>query len=310
MEQGSGGTGRRKFLKCMAWAGTGLVWTLEGGLLRSRALAEERPPAGRGGFRFVQISDTHVGFKGEVNREPLATLREALARIDALDPQPDFLIHTGDLSHAQKAGAFDDLAQTLGGARVKQVFFVPGEHDVFVDGGVEFLRRFGKGTTGQGWRSFDHRGVHFIGLVNVLSYKAEGLGLIGADQLAWLARDLEPISSSTPVVVYAHVPLWAVYPKWGWVTGDGELALAQLRRFGSVTVLNGHIHQILQKVEGHVSFHTAASTAFPQPAPGTAPAPGPMKVPAERLRSLLGLRTVTYTEGAGALAVVDSPLAG
>jgi 3',5'-cyclic AMP phosphodiesterase CpdA len=178
-----------------------------------------------------------------------------------------------------------------------------------VDGGKEFLQRFGAGSRGSGWRSFELGGVHFAGLVNVLAYKGEGLGMLGADQLAWLRSDLEGLPSSTPVVIYAHVPLWSVYPKWGWTTGDGEQALALLRRFGSVTVLNGHIHQVLQKVEGNVTFHTAASTAFPQPAPGAAPAPGPMKVPGERLGKLLGVRSVTYVPRAGPLAVVEHPLA-
>ncbi|BDG01388.1 metallophosphoesterase family protein [Anaeromyxobacter oryzae] len=303
------GHGRRTFLRCMAWAGTGVVWTLEGGLLRSRALADEQaPPLARDAFRFVQISDTHVGFKGEANPEAMASFGQAIARIREVAPAPALLLHTGDLSHAQKAGAFDLVAERLKEVRAGETFFTPGEHDVFVDGGKEFFARFGRGTTGQGWRSFDLAGVHFVGLVNVLSYKGEGLGILGADQLAWLRGDLEGVAASTPVVVYAHVPLWSVYPAWGWTTADGEQALALLRRFGSVTVLNGHIHQILQKVEGQITFHTAASTAFPQPAPGTAPAPGPMKVPAERLGKVLGVRTVTYVPRTGPLAVVDHPL--
>jgi 3',5'-cyclic-AMP phosphodiesterase len=300
--------GRRGFLRCMAWAGTGLVWTMRGGVLTSRALAEEPAPADAGAMQFVQISDSHVGYKGAANPDALVTLNETVERIRALAPRPRLLLHTGDLTHAQKAGAFDLVAEALKGTGVDQAFFVPGEHDVFVDGGKEFLARFGKGTTGNGWRSFDDRGVHFVGLVNVLAYKGEGVGMLGDDQLAWLAKDLERLSASTPVVVYAHVPLWAVYPAWGWTTGDGERALALLRRFGSVTVLNGHIHQVLQKTEGTIAFYTAASTAFPQPAPGQAKAPGPMAVPAEKLRSLLGLREVRYVAREGRLAVVDESL--
>ncbi len=306
---GDKGQGRRGFLKCMAWAGTGLVWTLDGGVLRSRTLADEGAArSAPGAFRFVQISDTHIGFKGEANPEAMTSFGQAIDRIQAVAPAPAILLHTGDLSHAQKAGAFDLVAERLKEVRAGQTFFTPGEHDVFVDGGKEFFERFGKGTSGNGWRSFDVAGVHFAGLVNVLAYKGEGLGMLGADQLAWLRSDLERVSASTPVVIYAHVPLWSVYPQWGWTTADGEQALALLRRFGSVTVLNGHIHQILQKVEGHIAFHTAASTAFPQPAPGDAPAPGPMKVPAERLGKVLGVRTVTYVARAGPLAVVDHPL--
>jgi 3',5'-cyclic AMP phosphodiesterase CpdA len=308
MSNGSG-IGRRGFLRCMAWAGTGLVWTVDGGILRSRTLADEGAAKREAGaFRFVQISDTHMGFKGDANPEADASFARAIARIQAVAPSPPLLLHTGDVSHSQKAGAFDTVAARLQEVRAGATYFIPGEHDVFVDGGKEFLARFGAGTRGNGWRSFDLGGVHFAGLVNVLAYKGEGIGMLGADQLAWLRSDLESLSASTPVVLYAHVPLWSVYPKWGWATADGEQALSLVRRFGSVTVLNGHIHQILQKVEGNVAFHTAASTAFPQPAPGAAPAPGPMKVPAERLGGLLGVRSVTYVPRAGPLAVVDHPL--
>ncbi len=311
-QEGHGGDGvdRRGFLECMAWAGTGLVWVAAGGILSSRALSQaaaaDAAPAAS--FSFVQISDTHIGFKGEANKDALGTFEQALARIKALEPAPAFIIHTGDLTHAQKAGAFDTVTEALKGTRAERVFYVPGENDVFADGGQEYLGRFG-GPAGNGWQSFDYKGVHFIGLVNVLNFKAGGLGSLGPAQLDWLKKDVEGLSSSTPIVVFAHVPLWAVYPKWGWVTDDGEQALSSLKRFGSVTVLNGHIHQILQKVEGNISFHTALSTAFPQPAPGVGEGPGPLKVPAEELRKVLGLREVTYVPGKGSLAVVDSTLA-
>jgi len=304
------GVDRRGFLECMAWAGTGLVWVAAGGILSSRALSQaaaaDAAPAAT--FSFVQISDTHIGFKGEANKDALGTFEQALARIKALEPAPAFIIHTGDLTHAQKAGAFDTVTEALKGTRAERVFYVPGENDVFADGGKEYLGRFG-GPAGTGWQSFDYKGVHFIGLVNVLNFKAGGLGSLGPAQLDWLKKDVEGLSSSTPIVVFAHVPLWAVYPKWGWVTDDGKQALSSLKRFGSVTVLNGHIHQILQKVEGNISFHTALSTAFPQPAPGVGEGPGPLKVPAEELRKVLGLREVTYVPGKGSLAVVDSTLA-
>jgi 3',5'-cyclic AMP phosphodiesterase CpdA len=312
------GTNRRDFMKCMAWAGTGLVWTLSAGMLSSKALAglQAAPNAPRvggagkssGGFRFVQISDTHIGFEKDPNKDPVATLQEAIARIRALDPAPDFLIHTGDLTHAQKAGAFDTVAQLVTPVTAGGTFFVPGEHDVFGDGGKEYLAHFGKGTQGGGWRSFDHQGVHFIGLVNVLDFKSSGLGMLGSEQLEWLEDDVRARSSSTPIVVYTHIPLWEVYPQWGWTTGDAQQALAYLKRFGSVTVLNGHVHQVLQKVEGQMTFHTAMSTAFPQPAPGMGPGPGPLKVPTEEVRRLLGLRSVTYRAGTEPLAIVDSTL--
>lgn len=303
-----GGMERRNFLSCMAWTGTGLVWSLAGGVPRSGVLGPyAAEAAGDGGWSFVQISDTHIGFKGGANPDALGTFEAALARIKALDPRPAFVIHTGDISHAQKAGAFDTVAEALKGVGVERTFYVPGENDVFADEGTEYLARFAAG--GRGWQSFDYRGVHFVGLVNVLGFKAGKLGRLGRDQLEWLERDVAALPSSTPVVVYAHVPLWAVYPQWGWVTDDGAQALGYLRRFGSVTVLNGHIHQIMQKVEGHVTFHTARSTAFPQPAPGAGPGPGPMTVPAGELRGMLGVRDVRYVPGGEQLAVVDVTLA-
>jgi Icc protein len=172
----------------------------------------------------------------------------------------------------------------------------------------QFLARYGKGTKGDGWYSFDSHGVHFLGLVNVVNTAEGGLGVLGNDQLVWLQDDLKGLSSSTPIVVFAHIPLWAIYPQWGWGTRDSEQALSYLKRFGSVTVLNGHIHQTMLKVEGNITFHTATSTAFPQPQPGTAPAPGPMKVPAEKLRGLLGLTSVHYLEHDHTLAITDTPL--
>jgi 3',5'-cyclic AMP phosphodiesterase CpdA len=298
---------RRRFMQCLAWAGTGLVWVARGGQLSSATLAEAA--TGDGDFAFAQISDTHVGFAGEANRNAAGTLADSIAAINALPTRPAFVLHTGDLTHGQKAGAFDTLAETLKSVRTERIFYVPGEHDVFLDGGKEYLARYGRGTLGGGWQSFDYRGVHFVGLVNVLTYKAGVGGALGGEQLEWLRKDLEPLGASTPVVVFTHVPLWAVYPAWGWTTADGEEAIGLLRRFGSATVLNGHIHQVLQKVEGRVTFHSARSTAFPQPAPGAAPSPGPMKVEAEQLRQLLGVREVRYTEGAAPLAVVERALA-
>jgi hypothetical protein len=303
------GVNRRGFLECMAWAGTGLLWTVSAGVLSSRrlALAAEAPHPGT--FHFAQISDSHIGFAAGANRDVTGTLRLALARLKTLQPAPAFVLHTGDLTHGQKPAEFDTLAGTLQGAGIGPVFYVPGEHDVFADGGKEYLARHGNGTQGGGWQSFDYEGVHFIGLVNVLNLKPGGLGALGEEQLEWLEKDVAGRTSSTPIVVFAHIPLWAVYPAWGWGTDDGERALGYLQRFGSVTVLNGHIHQVLQKVEGTITFHTAMSTAFPQPAPGTAPAPGPLTVPADRLQRLLGIREVNVARGTGTLAVVDSSLA-
>jgi Icc protein len=299
---------RRGFLKCMQWAGGGLVWSVTGGIPASRLL-EASPQSTKAGaaFTFVQISDSHIGFNRPANPDVSGTLQAAVDQINQLDMQPDLVIHTGDLSHLAKAGEFDTMEQILRGLKQKQVFYVPGEHDFTGDGGKQYLERFGKNTKGAGWYSFDHKGVHFVALTNVA--QLEGLGKIGREQLDWMNGDLSGVAASTPVVVFAHIPLWSVYPEWGWGTQDGEEAVGLLKRFGSVTVLNGHIHQTMQKVEGNVAFHTATSTAFPQPAPGTAPAAGPMVVPAGKLRSVLGVREVSYVPGRERLAVVDSPLA-
>lgn len=301
------GIDRRGFLKCMQWAGTGVVWSLAGGIPISKMLgAETRKAEKAADFTFVQISDTHMGFNRPANTDVAATLRATVDKINALPHQPDLILHTGDLTHLAKAAEFDSLEQNLKDLKQKQVFYVPGEHDVTGDDGKLYRERFGKGTLGSGWQSFTHNGIHFVGLNNAA--QLEGLGVIGREQLDWLEKDLSAVSASTPVVVFAHIPLWAVYPEWGWATKDSEEAMAMLRRFGSVTVLNGHIHQVLQKVEGKVTFHTAMSTAFPQPAPGSAPSAGPKVVPAERLRQVLGIREVNFVARQHSLAVVDSPL--
>ena len=299
---------RRGFLRCMQWVGGGMVWSMAGGIPASRLLeASPQKQEAAAQFSFVQISDSHIGFNRPANPDVAGTLQAAVDQINALERQPDLVIHTGDLSHLAKAGEFDTMEQILRGLKQKQIFYVPGEHDFTGDGGKQYLERFGKGTMGSGWYSFDHKGVHFIALNNVA--QLEGLGKIGRDQLDWMKQDLASVSASTPVVVFAHIPLWSVYPQWGWGTQDGEEALGLLKRFGSVTVLNGHIHQTMQKVEGSVAFHTAMSTAFPQPAPGSAPSAGPMAVPAEKLRSVLGVCNVAFVPGRERLAVVDSPLA-
>lgn len=300
------GVDRRGFLECMAWAGTGMAWTINAGIAASRAFGQDVADNAKGNFSFVQISDSHIGFNKPANPDVNATLQAAVEKINALPEQPDFIIHTGDLSHLAKPGEFDTMDELLKGCRQKQVFYVPGEHDTAADDGKLYMQRYGKDDKGKGWYSFDHKGAHFVGLVN--SAALDGLGKLGADQLDWLEQDLKSRGSSTPIVVFAHIPLWTVYQDWGWGTQDGEQALGYLKKFGSVTVLNGHIHQVMKKVEGQVTFHTAMSTAFPQPSPGKAPSPGPMKVPAERLRSTLGITDVQLVAGKHSLAVVDSTL--
>jgi 3',5'-cyclic-AMP phosphodiesterase len=305
------GIDRRGFLRCMAWAGTGALCVMQGGVLKSYSLSRlsdlgaARPAAGE--LSFVQISDSHMGFNKPANPDVAGTLQAAVDKINALQTPPEFLLHTGDISHLSKPEEFDTVDQILK-ATGKEVFFVPGEHDVLNDDGKQFLERYGKVAKGAGWHSFDQKGVHFIALVNVMNLKAGGLGTLGHEQLEWLEADVKHLKSSTPIVVFAHIPLWSVFPQWGWGTEDSAQALAYLKKFGSVTVLNGHIHQTMQKVEGNVIFHTAASTAFPQPQPGKADSPGPLKVPAEQLRSVLGITDVNYVRGQHALAVVDFPL--
>jgi 3',5'-cyclic AMP phosphodiesterase CpdA len=302
------GVSRRKVLECMTWVGTGVLWTISGGVPHSVGLIEEASAAEAKGLTFVQISDSHIGFDFKTPYpNAVGTLTECIAKVKALPTKPAFMIHTGDISHLSKPAQFDDADKVIGDTRL-DVHYVPGEHD-FVDPDRKlFLDRYGKGTKGAGWYSFDANGVHFIGLVNVYDLKAGGLGNLGPEQLEWLEADVKGRSASTPIVVFAHVPLWTVYPNWGWGTDDSAQALSYLKKFGSVTVLNGHIHQVMQKVEGNVTFHTARSTAFPQPAPGSAPSPGPMKVPADKLRSMLGIAQVTYKQNNKRLAIIDSQL--
>jgi 3',5'-cyclic AMP phosphodiesterase CpdA len=302
----SDGIDRRGFLHCMAWAGTGIVWSFAGGVPVSSVFGATTAKHRAEDFSFIQISDSHIGFAKAANPDVTATLQKAVDKIRAASTVPDFLIHTGDLTHTSKPSEFDTMDQVLSATK-REIFYVPGEHDTSVDDGKLYLERYGKRTAGNGWYSFDHKGVHFVGLVNVV--QLEGMGRLGSEQLAWLKQDVERLGPSTPVVLFAHIPLWALYPQWGWATSDSEQALSLLKRFGSLTVLNGHIHQVMQKVEGNVTFHTAMSTAFPQPAPGEAPSAGPLKVPSEKLQSVLGLTEVHFIPQRNQLAVVDSTLA-
>lgn len=308
-ENSADGVSRRKVLECMTWAGTGVLWTVSGGVPRSLGIMGEAMAQPATGFSFLQISDSHVGFDRPANTNVKGTLEEAIERIKILPAKPSFMIHTGDISHLSKPAEFDDADKIISQARL-DVHYVPGEHDILDEGAKLYLDRYGRGAKGDGWYSFDAGGVHFIGLVNVKNLQGGGMGNLGDEQLAWLADDLKGKSASTPIVVFAHIPLWVVYPQWGWGTADSGRALELVKRFGSVTVLNGHIHQVMQKVEGNVAFHTACSTAFPQPAPGSAPSPGPMKVADDKLRSMLGISSVTFKQGQERLAIIDTQLQG
>ena len=301
------GPSRRKVLECMTWVGTGVLWTVSGGVPHSLGIMGEAAAAEAKGLTFLQISDSHVGFDKPANPNALGTLVEAIAKVNAQPQKPAFMIHTGDISHLSLESQFDDADRIISQARL-DVHYVPGEHDILDADRKLYLQRYGRGSKGAGWYSFDANGVHFVGLVNVFDLKGGGMGDLGAEQLEWLENDLKGPSASTPIIVFAHIPLWTVYPDWGWGTDNSAQALTYLKRFGSVTVLNGHIHQVMQKVEGNVTFHTARSTAFPQPAPGQGPSPGPMKVPDDQLRKMLGIANVTFKQNEQRLAIIDSPL--
>ncbi len=300
---------RRGLLKCGAWAGAGVLWTMRGGVAASTLVGAEASAAVTRDLSFVQISDSHIGFHRPENTDVAGTLGQTIAKIKALPRQPDFVLHTGDITHLSTPEQFDNAQQILRGLNLP-IHYVPGEHDTQDPGnGREFLNRFGAGTRGDGWYSFDHSGVHFIALVNVVHLNPGGLGGLGPEQVAWIRDDVAHLHASTPIIVFAHMPLWSLYPQWGWGTQDAAAALEPLRRFGSVTVLNGHVHQVQQHVEGNISFHTAHPTAYPQPAPGAAPSPGPMLVPADQLSAYLGLRTLGVHRGRGPLAITETTLA-
>jgi hypothetical protein len=302
---------RRSALACLgAWSGAGIIWGVTGGIPRALGMANdpETVAAAKAQFTFAQISDTHLGFNKDANPDVVATLRRAIADVNELPQRPAFVVHTGDITHLSKPAEFDLAAELLTEIKVDRIHFVPGEHDALDNGLEGYLRHYGGATRGLAHYSFDDHGVHFVGLNNVVDFKPGSMSALGETQLEWLEKDLASLSASTPIVVLAHIPLWTVYEPWGWGTADAPQALSYLRRFGSVTVLNGHIHQVMQKIEGHVAFHTAMSTAYPQPAPGTAPEPGPLKVAPAVLEKFLGIRQVSVVRGTHTLATIDQPL--
>jgi 3',5'-cyclic AMP phosphodiesterase CpdA len=304
---------RRNALKCMAYGGAGTLFVLAGGVFAPVDLAmaaDDKPGTARlGKPLFVQISDTHIGFNKEANPDVNGTLAQSIALVNGMAEQPPLIVHTGDITHLSKPAEFDLAQQLFSQLRTTEMHTVPGEHDTTDPTVTEYFNRFGKASDNKGYYSFDHAGVHFVALVNVLQFKPGGLGTLGEEQLAWVANDLKGRSASTPLVVFAHMPLWTIYEPWGWGTGDAPQLMEQLRRFGSVTVLNGHIHQIVQKVEGNVTFHTARSTAYPQPIAGVGPGPSPLKVPADQLPGMLGVTSVSVVKHPSALALSDSTLA-
>jgi 3',5'-cyclic AMP phosphodiesterase CpdA len=305
---------RRGALKCLAFGGAGTLFTLSAGILTpidlALAKAGDTDRSAQAGLPlFLQISDTHIGFNKEANPDVVGTLTRTIAMVNAMPKKPALVIHTGDITHLSKASEFDTAAQLLSQLNVSELHTTPGEHDVADASVTEYFSRYGKASQDRGYYSFDHHGVHFVSLINVLNFKPNGLGNLGQEQLEWLEKDLRGRSASTPIVVFAHMPLWTVYAPWGWGTGDADQAMSYLSRFGSVTVLNGHIHQIVQKVEGNITFHTARSTAYPQPGPGEGPGPGPLKVPTEELPRMLGVSNVSLKHHPDALSLSDTTLA-
>jgi 3',5'-cyclic AMP phosphodiesterase CpdA len=304
---------RRNALKCMAYGGAGTLFVLAGGVFTpvdlARAATDKTGTARLGKPLFVQISDTHIGFNKDANPDVNATLTQSIDIVNAMREQPALIIHTGDITHLSRPAEFDQAQQMFLRLRTTELHTVPGEHDTQDPTVTEYFNRFGKASDNKGYYSFDHAGVHFIALINVLQFKPGGLGTLGDDQLAWVAADLKARSSSTPIVVFAHMPLWTIYEPWGWGTGDADQLMGQLRRFGSVTVLNGHIHQIVQKVEGNMTFHTARSTAYPQPAAGEGAGPAPLKVPADELPRMLGVTSVSVVQHPSSMVMTDATLA-
>jgi 3',5'-cyclic AMP phosphodiesterase CpdA len=304
---------RRNALKCMAYGGAGTLFVVAGGVFTPVDLAmaadDKVGTARLGKPLFVQISDTHIGFNKDANPDVNGTLTETIDLVNGMAEQPALIIHTGDITHLSKPAEFDLAQQMLSRLRTTELHTVPGEHDTTDPTVSEYFSRFGKASANKGYYSFDHAGVHFIALINVLQFKPGGLGTLGAEQLAWVAADLKGRSSSTPIVVFAHMPLWTIYEPWGWGTGDADELMEYLRRFGSVTVLNGHIHQIVQKVEGHITFHTARSTAYPQPVAGVGDGPGPLKVAANELPKMLGISSVSFARHPRSLTIADTTIA-
>ena len=304
---------RRSALKCLGFGAAGTLFALAGGVLTPTSLlaaaADPKGTARLGKPLFVQISDTHIGFNKEANPDVNGTLTQTIDIVNGMPAQPELIIHTGDITHLSKAAEFDLAQQLFTRLRTTEMHTVPGEHDTTDATVTEYFNRFGKASNNKGYYSFDHSGVHFIGLINVLQFKPGGLGTLGEEQLAWVAADLKGRSASTPIVVFAHMPLWTIYEPWGWGTGDADQLMSQLRRFGSVTVLNGHIHQIVQKVEGNITFHTARSTSYPQPVAGVGSGPGPLKVPTDQLAAMLGITSVSVVKHPSSLALNDTALA-
>lgn len=299
---------RRQLIRHTAWFGAAVGFTVAGGEVISHVAgsASAAHTHAQPALRFAQVSDSHIGFTGAPNPDVTGTFGHAIDQINNLGYTPDFVIHTGDLTHLSSPDQFDQVKQMMSALRTSHVFTVPGEHDSVDDAGQKYRSAFGAGSVGDGWYSFDIAGVHVIALVNTLNLRK--LGHLGVEQLDFVQKDVARLSSDTPIIVFSHIPLFAMYPAWGWGTDDASQALSYLRRFSSVTCLNGHVHQLFSKTEGNVTFYSGTTTAYPLPHPGDGPAPKPVTLPAGKLQDALGVREVSYTRGDTVLALKERTL--
>jgi 3',5'-cyclic-AMP phosphodiesterase len=290
---------RRKFIEHVSWTGLGIAWAVGANGLFTACQVEE-PTAQKSStaspFSFVQISDTHIGFHKPANEHVTDTLQKTINAINALLAPPAFVVHTGDISHLSKPEEFDLAKQLLSQLKVP-LFTLPGEHDTIGDRGKAYEEAFPRKDVREGLQSWDQAGIHFVSLTNVLDFGTTGSGKLGQAQLDVLAKDLAGQKPDTPLVIFSHIPLYDLYPKWGWATADSAQLLSLLARFASVTVLTGHIHQVIEHSEGNIRFHTATTTAYPLPAPGHGEKPAPVNLPKNSLLAAIGFRTVEVIAG-------------
>ena len=276
---------RRRFLQLAAVGGGAVFASALPGSVRATG---KNGAAGYEEFFFVQLSDTHWGYSGPANPEADSTLRKTVATVNALNIQPDFIVFTGDLTHttndsAERRRRLTEFRGIVSELKVKDVRFMPGEHDASLDSGAAYKELFGETHY-----AFDHKGVHFVTLDNVSDPGAS----VGETQLQWLKADLAQLGKSTPIVVFTHRPLFDLAPAWDWATRDGAKAIEILMPYANVTVFYGHIHQEHHHQTGHIAHHSAKSLIFPLPAPMSQPKRAPLPWDPARPNKGLGFREV------------------